>query len=46
VIVVTHDLRGLEELADRVVVLSEGEIAFESASTGDGRLSAFGVRPC
>ena len=46
VIVVTHDLRDLEELADRVVVLSEGEIAFESASTGDDRLSGFGVRPC
>lgn len=46
VIIVTHDLRDLGELADRIVVLSEGGIAFEAASTGDDQLSAFGVRPC
>ena len=46
VIVVTHDLRDLADLADRIVVLSEGTVALESESTADDRLAAFGVRPC
>ena len=46
VVVVTHDLRDLSGLADRIVVLSEGAVAFESESTGEDRLAAFDVRPC
>lgn len=46
VVVVTHDLRDLSGLADRIVVLSEGAVAFESESTGENRLAAFDVRPC
>ncbi|MFO7925733.1 MAG: energy-coupling factor ABC transporter ATP-binding protein [Halobacteriota archaeon] len=45
-IVVTHDLRDLDGLVDRVVVLSEGRIAAEVDSTDDDRLAAYGVRPC
>ncbi len=46
VVVVTHDLRDLSGLAGRIVVLSEGAVAFESESTGEDRLAAFDVRPC
>ena len=46
VIIVTHDLRDLADLADRIVVLSDGTVAFQSESTEDDRLAAFGVRPC
>lgn len=45
-IVVTHDLRDLDALVDRIVVLSSGRIALEVDSTDDERLSEFGVRPC
>lgn len=46
VIVVTHDLRDLSTLVDRIVVLSEGKIALETDTIGDERLAEFGVRPC
>jgi biotin transport system ATP-binding protein len=46
VVVVTHDLRDLSALADRIVVLSAGEIALETDDVGDERLAEFGVRPC
>jgi biotin transport system ATP-binding protein len=46
VVVVTHDLRDLSALVDRIVVLSRGEIALETGTIGDERLSEFGVRPC
>jgi biotin transport system ATP-binding protein len=46
VVVVTHDLRDLDDLAERVVVLSAGRIALETASTGAERLADYGVRPC
>jgi biotin transport system ATP-binding protein len=47
VVVVTHDLRDLAALADRVVVLSEGRVALD-ADPGDvdpDRLAELGVRP-
>jgi biotin transport system ATP-binding protein len=47
VVVVTHDLRDLVSLADRVVVLSEGRVALD-ARPGDvdpERLVDLGVRP-
>jgi len=46
IIVVTHDLRDLGELADRIVALSDGQIALESDSIADDRLEELGVRPC
>ncbi len=46
IIVVTHDLRDLGELADRIVALSGGQIALESDSIADDRLEELGVRPC
>ena len=46
VIVVTHDLRDLGGLADRIVTLSDGRIALESDSVADDRLEELGVRPC
>jgi biotin transport system ATP-binding protein len=46
VIVVTHDLRELSALVDRIVVLSAGEIALETDATDEERLAEFGVRPC
>jgi biotin transport system ATP-binding protein len=46
VIVVTHDLREVGDLADRIVVLSGGTVALETHSPSDERLAEFGVRPC
>jgi len=47
IVVVTHDLRDLVELADRVVVLADGRVALDSTpETVRDDLSAFDVRPC
>lgn len=47
VVVVTHDLRDLVELADRIVVLSAGRLALDTApDVSPDRLADFGVRPC
>ena len=46
VIVVTHDLREVSGLADRIVVISGGTVALETDSPADERLAEFGVRPC
>jgi biotin transport system ATP-binding protein len=47
VVVVTHDLRDVAELADRVVVMRDGEIALEGPpETVNDRLLEFDVRPC
>ena len=46
VIVVTHDLGEVGDLADRIAVLSEGTVAIETDSPADERLAKFGVRPC
>jgi biotin transport system ATP-binding protein len=45
-IVVTHDLRDLDALVDRIVVLSSGRIGLEVDATDHERLEEFGVRPC
>ncbi|WP_136716932.1 energy-coupling factor ABC transporter ATP-binding protein [Halorientalis salina] len=47
IVVVTHDLRDLADLADRVVVLADGDVALDG-NPGEIRdeLSAFDVRPC
>jgi biotin transport system ATP-binding protein len=45
-IVVTHDLRDLDALVDRIVVLSSGRIGLEVDATDHERLAEFGVRPC
>ncbi|KAB1197515.1 MULTISPECIES: energy-coupling factor ABC transporter ATP-binding protein [Haloferax] len=45
-VVVTHDLRDVAELADRVVVLSEGQIALDDTpESAADRLSDLGIRP-
>jgi biotin transport system ATP-binding protein len=45
VVVVTHDLRDVHELADRVVALVDGRVAFEdTAASALDRLDAVGVR--
>jgi len=46
VVIVTHDLRDLAALADRIVVVADGSVAFEPDATDDERLAEFGVRPC
>jgi biotin transport system ATP-binding protein len=48
IVVVTHDLRDLLALADRVLVMNEGRVALDAApETAREQLSAFGVRvPC
>ena len=46
VVVVTHDLRDLAALADRIVVIADGTVALEPDATDDERLADFGVRPC
>ncbi|MFB6084361.1 MAG: energy-coupling factor ABC transporter ATP-binding protein [Halorientalis sp.] len=47
VVLVTHDLRDVADLADRIVVLSDGRIAVDGAPDAvRDRLEAFGVRPC
>ncbi|WP_276259638.1 energy-coupling factor ABC transporter ATP-binding protein [Haloglomus litoreum] len=47
VVVVTHDLRDVADLADRIVVMRDGEVALEGppAAVND-RLAEFDVRPC
>ncbi|WP_372910582.1 energy-coupling factor ABC transporter ATP-binding protein [Salinigranum sp.] len=45
VVVVTHDLRDVAALADRVVVLSEGRIALDAPDPDADRLAELGVRP-
>jgi biotin transport system ATP-binding protein len=45
VVVVTHDLRDLAALADRVVVLSEGRVALDTPDPDPDRLAELGVRP-
>lgn len=47
IVVVTHDLRDVVELADRIVVLADGRIVLEGPPE-DVRddLAAFDVRPC
>jgi biotin transport system ATP-binding protein len=47
VVVVTHDLQDVVELADRVVVMREGAVALEGPPGAvRGELGAYGVRPC
>jgi biotin transport system ATP-binding protein len=48
IVVVTHDLRDLLALADRVLVMNEGRVALDAApDTARERLSDFAVRvPC
>ena len=45
VVVVTHDLRDVAALADRVVVLSGGRVALDSPTPDPERLTELGVRP-
>jgi biotin transport system ATP-binding protein len=45
VVVVTHDLRDVAALADRVVVLRDGRVALDSPTPDPDRLEALGVRP-
>jgi biotin transport system ATP-binding protein len=45
VVVVTHDLRDVAELADRVVVLSAGAVALDASDPDPDRLAELGVRP-
>ncbi len=45
VVVVTHDLRDVQDLADRTVVLSDGEVALDAADPDPERLRDLGVRP-
>jgi biotin transport system ATP-binding protein len=45
VVVVTHDLRDLTALADRVVVLSDGSVALDAATPSPAALRELGVRP-
>ncbi|MFC6989981.1 energy-coupling factor ABC transporter ATP-binding protein [Haloplanus sp. GCM10025708] len=45
VVVVTHDLRDVSALADRVVVLRDGRIALDAADPAPDELADLGVRP-
>ncbi|AZH23856.1 energy-coupling factor ABC transporter ATP-binding protein [Haloplanus aerogenes] len=45
VVVVTHDLRDLSTLADRTVVLSDGQVALDSDDPSPKELETLGVRP-
>ncbi|TKR26315.1 energy-coupling factor ABC transporter ATP-binding protein [Natronomonas salsuginis] len=45
-IVVTHDLRGLNHLLDRIVILVDGRVELEVDATDDDRLAGFGIKPC
>ena len=45
IVVVTHDLRDVIALADRVVVLNEGRVALETTDPDPDRLTELGVRP-
>jgi biotin transport system ATP-binding protein len=47
VVVVTHDLRDVAALADRIVVLRDGTVALDGAPDAvRDDLRAYGVRPC
>ncbi|WP_299269225.1 energy-coupling factor ABC transporter ATP-binding protein [Halorientalis sp.] len=47
VVLVTHDLRDVSDLADRIVVLSDGRVALDGEPDAvRDRLEAFDVRPC
>ncbi|RXK50387.1 energy-coupling factor ABC transporter ATP-binding protein [Halorientalis pallida] len=47
IVLVTHDLRDVAELADRIVVLSDGRVALDGDPDAvRDRLEAFDVRPC
>jgi biotin transport system ATP-binding protein len=47
VVLVTHDLRDVTALADRIVVLSDGRVALDGPPDAvRDRLEAFAVRPC
>jgi len=47
IVVVTHDLRDLGELADRVVVVHDGDVALDGTPDAvRDDLSGFDVRPC
>lgn len=47
VVIVTHDLEGLLERADRIIALSEGTVAFDGTpERAASRLESLGVRPC
>jgi biotin transport system ATP-binding protein len=45
VVVVTHDLRDVAALADRTVVLADGEVAIDAADPAPAALERLGVRP-
>jgi biotin transport system ATP-binding protein len=45
VVVVTHDLRDVATLADRVVVLADGSIALDTPAPSADALTDLGVRP-
>ncbi|GAB6860822.1 energy-coupling factor ABC transporter ATP-binding protein [Haloplanus litoreus] len=45
VVVVTHDLRDVAALADRIVVLADGSVALDTADPVPDALTALGVRP-
>jgi biotin transport system ATP-binding protein len=45
VVVVTHDLRDVAELAERVVVLDEGRVALDTTEPTPEQLVDLGVRP-
>lgn len=44
IVIVTHDLRDLDTLADRLVVLNDGRVAYEG-NPGAAPLADLGVRP-
>lgn len=47
VVIVTHDLYGLLERADRIVVLSSGQVALDTTpERARSRLEPLGIRPC
>jgi biotin transport system ATP-binding protein len=47
IVLVTHDLRDVAELADRIVVISDGRVALDGDPDAvRDRLEAFDVRPC
>jgi biotin transport system ATP-binding protein len=47
VVVVTHDLRDVVDLADRIVVMRDGTVALEGPPDAvREELGAYGVRPC
>ncbi|WP_424017065.1 energy-coupling factor ABC transporter ATP-binding protein [Halorientalis pallida] len=47
IVLVTHDLRDVAELADRIVVLADGRVALDGEPDAvRDRLEGFDVRPC